>query len=118
MSRTDEHPPILSVFGGKITTYRKLAEQGIEQLCQVLGMETSGWTHLSPLPGGDIDHADFEQFLCTFRDHYPWLSDRLSRHYARNYGTRACQILGTACDYEDLGPVSYTHLTLPTSDLV
>ena len=103
MSRTAEHPPILSVFGGKITTYRKLAEQASDQLGHVLGLERRGWTHKSHLPGGDIENADFDQFLDTLRNTYPWLPRDLSRHYARNYGTLASRLLDGAGGLDDLG---------------
>ena len=103
MSRTDEHPPILSVFGGKITTYRKLAEHATEQLGREIGMETAPWTHSSSLPGGDIEDSDFERFLSKLKEAYPWLAPDLARHYARNYGTLTHRLLAGACGIPDLG---------------
>ncbi len=103
MSRTDEHPPILSVFGGKITTYRKLAEHATEQLGREIGMETAPWTHSSSLPGGDIEDSDFERFLSKLKETYPWLAPDLARHYARNYGTLTHRLLAGACGIPDLG---------------
>ena len=103
MSRTHEHPPILSVFGGKITTYRKLAEQATDRLGRVLGLERPAWTHASHLPGGNIEDASFDRFLSSLESAYPWLPLDLGRHYARNYGTLAHKLLGEASSLEDLG---------------
>ena len=103
MSNTDEHPPILSVFGGKITTYRKLSEQAAGQLGREIGMEGTPWTHSSSLPGGDIENADFDEFLDTLKDTCPWLPSDLARHYARNYGTLSHRLLAGARATSDLG---------------
>ena len=69
----------------------------------MLKKDTSGWTRSSYLPGGNIERGDFEGFIRTVRGHYPWLPVRLSRHYARNYGTRAFELLSEANSLEDLG---------------
>ena len=103
MSSTDEHPPILSVFGGKITTYRKLAEQAAGQLGREIGMQGASWTRSSNLPGGDIENSDFDGFLHELKETYPWLPPDLARHYARNYGTLSDRLLVGACELADLG---------------
>lgn len=103
MSRSASHPPILSVFGGKLTTYRKLAERATEQLGQALGIEKPGWTHASHLPGGDIDAADFDQFLRSLASRHAELPAELLGHYARHYGTLAHELLGNARTLHDLG---------------
>jgi len=59
--------PILSVYGGKITTYRKLAEQAVDMLKPLLGTTGRAWTERSPLPGGDIPNADFDRFVACVR---------------------------------------------------
>ena len=103
MTNTDEHPPILSVFGGKITTYRKLAEQAAGQLGREMGREGAPWTHSARLPGGDIENADFDGFLGALKETYPWLPPDLARHYARNYGTLSHRLLAGAGATSDLG---------------
>jgi glycerol-3-phosphate dehydrogenase len=66
-------PPLLSVFGGKITTYRKLAEHALEKLAPFLGDLGPAWTAGAPLPGGDMANADFDAFLAGLRHEHPWL---------------------------------------------
>jgi glycerol-3-phosphate dehydrogenase len=96
-------PPILSVFGGKITTYRRLAEDALERLLPALGRRDDAWTATAPLPGGDMPNADFERFVITLGKRYPGVDPALRARYARAYGTRAAQILGAAHDAEGLG---------------
>ena len=98
-----DQPILLSVFGGKITTYRKLAEHALEKLEQVLGRRSSSWTAGAVLPGGDIPGADFEAALAGFQADYPWLPKDLARRYFRNYGTRARRLIGDAKSPEALG---------------
>jgi glycerol-3-phosphate dehydrogenase len=96
-------PPLLSVFGGKITTYRRLAEHALAKLAPFLGDLGPPWTAGAPLPGGDMQSADFDAFLAAFRRQHPWLPPDLSEHYARLYGTRARELLGPATGLEGLG---------------
>jgi glycerol-3-phosphate dehydrogenase len=96
-------PPMLSVFGGKITTYRKLAEHALEKFKPFFPGMKDAWTAAAPLPGGDMPGADFELFLAEFRSAYPWLPEPLSAHYARLYGTRAARLLGDAKGMAGLG---------------
>src|SRR5262249_59927129 len=63
----DGRAPMLSVFGGKITTYRKLAEHAMEQLAAVFPKMKSAWTARAPLPGGDFPDADFAAFLADWQ---------------------------------------------------
>jgi glycerol-3-phosphate dehydrogenase len=95
--------PVLSVFGGKITTYRKLAEEALTEIESVLGERRSAWTAQVPLPGGDIADADFDAFLKESGARYPWLPHGLLLRYARNYGTRIDRLLGGARQLADLG---------------
>jgi glycerol-3-phosphate dehydrogenase len=95
--------PLLSVFGGKITTYRKLAEHALEKLQPLLGFERRTWTHAQPLPGGDMEGSDFERFLDELIRRHGWLPPALGRRYARAYGTRALRLLGGAAGLDDLG---------------
>jgi D-erythritol 1-phosphate dehydrogenase len=99
----DGTPPLLSIFGGKITTYRKLAEHALEKLRPFFPEMKSGWTAGAPLPGGDMPAADFNRYLSELRRMHPWLPDDLARHYARHYGTRTTKIVGTAAGIAGLG---------------
>ncbi|HWK46961.1 MAG TPA: glycerol-3-phosphate dehydrogenase [Stellaceae bacterium] len=95
--------PLLSIFGGKITTYRKLAEHALERLRPFLPGLRAPWTANEPLPGGDMADADFDRFLAAFRAAHAWLPPDLARHYARLYGTRAARVVGDARRLADLG---------------
>lgn len=99
----DGKAPLLSVFGGKITTYRKLAEHGLEKLRPYFPEMGEAWNDASPLPGGDMPGADFDAFLAGLEHDYPWLEHATLKRYARLYGTIARQMLGEAKGYEDLG---------------
>ncbi len=96
--------PLLSVFGGKITTYRRLAEDAIERLAPYLKPpRNKPWTATAPLPGGNMEDGDFDRFLRTLRGKYPWLDTATVARLARAYGTRAELILGNARGARDLG---------------
>lgn len=96
-------PPILSVFGGKITTYRKLAEHALDRLAPFFSGMAKAWTAGVPLPGGDMPGADFDSWLVSFRKQSPWLPTDLAIHYGRLYGTRAARLLEGAQGPADLG---------------
>ena len=96
-------PPLLSVFGGKITTYRKLAEHALDKLKPFFPAMGPAWTARAAMPGGDIPGADFEGWLARFRAARPWLPEPLARHYGRLYGTRAEALLTGAATPADLG---------------
>ncbi|MGH6837046.1 MAG: glycerol-3-phosphate dehydrogenase, partial [Methylocella sp.] len=95
--------PLLSVFGGKITTYRRLAEDAVGKLSPCLQPRETPWTATAPLPGGDMEGGDFDRFLRTLRGKYPWLNAATATRMARAYGTRAEMILGHARGADDLG---------------
>lgn len=96
-------PPLLSVFGGKITTYRKLAEAALDKLRPHIGGSATEWTDGTSLPGGDLPGADFNAFLAKVRLHWSFLSDELTLRLARAYGTRLSHIIGAAKQFSDLG---------------
>jgi glycerol-3-phosphate dehydrogenase len=98
----DQHggAPILSIFGGKITTYRKLAEHALEKLDLTEG---KSWTGTTPLPGGDIDPARFDTFFADCMARYAWFGPEGIRRLCRAYGTRIDHVLGKANGLEDLG---------------
>ena len=95
--------PLLSIFGGKITTYRKLAEHALEKLQPRLGFIQGPWTEQAPLPGGDMPDADFERYLTGFAERHPWLPAALVRRYLRAYGTRTERLLDGAGEMAGLG---------------
>ena len=95
--------PLLSAFGGKLTTYRKLSEHGLEKLRRRFPAMGEAWTHKEPLPGGDMPEGDFEAWFAHFRERHEWLPEPLARHYARCYGTRAEALLEGAGSLDDLG---------------
>ncbi len=95
--------PLLSVYGGKLTTYRRLAEDAMALLGQPLGIAAPPWTASTSLPGGDIPGQDFDAFLRGLRQQQPWLPEDLAWRYARNYGTRCRQLMDGAGSLGDLG---------------
>ncbi len=99
----DGQPPLLSVFGGKITTFRKLAEHALDKLVRHFPKMGTAWTANATLPGGDLPNADFPTFLAKLTGEYSWLPADLADHYAHLYGTRARQLLGGARGIEALG---------------
>jgi glycerol-3-phosphate dehydrogenase len=103
LARPDGDAPLLSVFGGKITTYRRLAEHALDKLRPVMGFAAGPWTGGASLPGGDMPDADFDAFLMGVRGARPWLPAELARRYARAYGTRLERILDGAGNLEGLG---------------
>lgn len=98
-----DRSPILSAFGGKLTTYRKLAERALDRLKPFFPEMSAPWTAHAPLPGGDIRDADFPSWFSEFQLKYPWLPTDLAFHYARCYGTEAVDLLGDASCTDDLG---------------
>jgi glycerol-3-phosphate dehydrogenase len=100
----EQHPaPILNVFGGKITTYRKLAESAVDILARELGSRASAWTAHALLPGGNLPRGNYARFLRSLERAYPWLPPTLRYRYAHAYGTRVAHILGGARSVADLG---------------
>ncbi|KGT91442.1 glycerol-3-phosphate dehydrogenase [Enterobacter cancerogenus] len=98
-----QNAPLLHVFGGKITTFRKLAEHAIQKLAPFFPDMGEDWTREATLPGGDMANGDFESFLEQVKTRWPWLPAPLRKHYARLYGTRIEKVLGHAGELSDLG---------------
>lgn len=95
--------PILSAFGGKLTTYRKLAEAALQKLEPFFPQMTQPWTEHAPLPGGDLPNANFDDWFVGFHHRYPWLPTSLAHHYARTFGSDADRFLSGASCLADLG---------------
>ena len=103
LDQVEGEAALLSIFGGKITTYRKLAEHALEKLQPVLGFSRGPWTATAPLPGGDLPRGDFEGFLQELQRAARWLPSNLARRYARAYGSRVEKFLVGARGLGDLG---------------
>ncbi len=95
--------PLLSIYGGKITTYRRLAEHAMEKLAPWLAASRGPWTGAAPLPGGDLPRGDFAAFLAAVGQRYPFLPAPTALRLARAYGTRIERVLGEARSLKDLG---------------
>jgi glycerol-3-phosphate dehydrogenase len=103
--------PLLTVLGGKITTFRKLAEEAVDWICPVLGEPGQAWTAHACLPGGDLfgerpskrGVIEFDQWLARVQAEYPWLPAALAGRYGRAYGTRVKTLLEGCARLDDLG---------------
>jgi glycerol-3-phosphate dehydrogenase len=102
--------PLLSVFGGKITTYRKLAEHSLDKLAPHLAKLSQPWTARALLPGGDLPSGNFDLFTASLSQSYPWLPPAVALHYARLYGTRADRLINGAKSLDGLGRHFGGHL--------
>jgi len=107
-----EAAPLLTVWGGKITTYRKLAEEAGSAMTALLGEKRPSWSRGSYLPGGDLStwvgesqrpDLDFDRFLAQVQSRYPWLPCDLAARLCRAYGSCIERLLGSARGLRDLG---------------
>ena len=97
-------PPLLTVFGGKITTYRRMAERALEKLAPYLPQAGApSWTAQAALPGGDFPIDGFDALVERMRVQHPWLDPAHAHRIARAYGTRAFQWLDGATNVAALG---------------
>ena len=104
--------PVVSVFGGKITTARRLAESVIHKLKGISPIaELPSWTGGEPLPGGDFPMTGFEALVHALGIDYPWAEPALVRRLARAYGVRARRILTGATSMADLGEIFGANLS-------
>lgn len=102
----DEAAPALTVYGGKITTYRRLAEEALAKLAPHLPQakgEQAGWTGRAPLPGGDFPTDGVDALIADIARGAPWLDRAGARRLVLLYGTEARRILGGATSAADLG---------------
>ena len=106
-----EGAPLLTVLGGKITTFRKLAEEAVDWICPALGSPGKAWTAHACLPGGDLfgeqpskrGVLEFAQWAARLQQDYPWLPAALLMRYARAYGTRTRALLAGCNALKDMG---------------
>ena len=102
-----DHPeggaPLLSVFGGKITTFRRLSEHALEKIEPFFPQMGKPWTRDASLPGGDFRHDEVEQHIATLAQSYPFLDQATVHRLFRAYGTDAALMLGDAGSLADMG---------------
>jgi len=100
-----DRPPLLSVFGGKITTYRRLAEHALDRLARFFPAMAGAWTAGRPLPGGDLDGhgGDFRAFAAALAGDHPALDAAWLARLARRHGSRARLVLDGVRRVGDLG---------------
>lgn len=103
LSVDDTGAPILSVFGGKITTYRKLAEQSLKKLRPFFPGLKDDWTAGVPLPGGDFRIQDVGTLVADLKASHPFLTDFWAKRLVRAYGTEARDVVGEAKTADALG---------------
>ena len=92
----DDRPPVLSVYGGKLTTYRKLAERALELLAPLFPDMGPAWTAGTVLPGGALPEGGIDGLVKALREDYPGLDDKLLTGLARRHGSLAAEVLGNA----------------------
>lgn len=95
--------PLINIFGGKITTYRRLAEAMLGKIEGFLGKRGAPWTANAALPGGDFPATGFDAEVDRLKSSYPFLDLAHARRLVRLYGTRAKTVLGLARSAADLG---------------
>ena len=103
LSLDENGPPVLSVFGGKITTYRKLAEQAFEKLAPFFPDAGDDWTAGVAMPGGDFEVTGVDEQIETLQRDYPFVDYAWAKRLIRTYGTDARKMLGIAQSDDDLG---------------
>ena len=94
-------PALLNIFGGKITTYRKLAEHAVNKLCEVFSDAGDAWTKQVPLPGGEF--ASKQQLTDELNQAFPWLSDKQVQRFVRQYGKLCYVFLQGKSSVSELG---------------
>lgn len=105
---TKNNLPLFTVIGGKLTTHRTLAEHALDKLKPYFSQMKPAWTASKPLPGGDMPNHDFEAFYSNFKKKFNWLPKEIAFRYAKNYGTRAYQLLENSTSLSDLG-IDFSH---------
>ena len=95
---------MLSVYGGKITTYRHLGEEAVDMLAgRMAALSGPAWTKTQPLPGGDFPIDGAAALQAELRARYPFLAETDAERLGKAYGTRAFVWLGQARNWADLG---------------
>lgn len=95
--------PLINIFGGKITTYRRLSEHMLELIERDLGQKGPAWTDKVPLPGGDFPMQEFADYAAAFAGEYSFLQPDHAHRLFRQYGTRAERLLQGIIGIDGLG---------------
>ena len=111
LDHANDAAPVLSIFGGKLTTYRRLAEQVVDKISAYFPdklsdenrLQESGWTGKAVLPGGDLGNLSLSEFRSILVDAYPWLDMALSLALLRRHGSRIHELLDGVHSARDLG---------------
>ncbi len=106
-----EGAPILNIFGGKITTYRKLAEDAMDKIVPFFPGTSGHWTAGVALPGGDFGVTEVDSLIDRLKRDYPFLNPFWARRLVRAYGTDSWKVLGVAKSEVDLGKIFGATLT-------
>lgn len=96
------HPAVINIFGGKLTTYRRLSEQALSLLKPIFPNMKPNWTDRCPLPGGDIPTSNSD-YLKQLQSQYPWLPATQLTRYFYQYGSETKALLGNCQNISDLG---------------
>lgn len=99
----DDQAAIINIFGGKITTYRRLAESMLKEIEDKIGKRGKRWTANSTLPGGDFAPGEFDEIVAKLRSKYNFLDEAFASRLIRSYGTLAWKVLGDASSIKGLG---------------
>ncbi|MBY0544776.1 MAG: glycerol-3-phosphate dehydrogenase [Gammaproteobacteria bacterium] len=97
----DNNLPLVTIYGGKLTTHRCLAEKMLKKIKNYFPSMSGPWTRKEALPGGEI--SDYFAFLKQCKTHYPWLSEKLLNRYVSQYGTNIAHLLKNTAQLSDLG---------------
>ncbi|HVW91656.1 MAG TPA: glycerol-3-phosphate dehydrogenase [Devosia sp.] len=103
LDQPEQGAAVLDIFGGKLTTHRRLAEEALERIESVLGRRGPAWTKTGKLPGGDFAPNDFSGEVSRTAGRYPGLPLELITRLVRLYGTKTAVLLGDAKTPADLG---------------
>ncbi len=111
LDHANDAAPVLSIFGGKLTTYRRLAEQVVDKIADYFleklsdenCLQQSGWTGKAVLPGGDLGAMTHSEYRAALEAAYPWLETSLCHALFRRHGSRIHELLDGAHSTNDLG---------------
>lgn len=101
---TQQHLPLVNIYGGKLTSHRKLAEEVMQKIQPWFDKMQPAWTASSSLPGGDFTSLPFKNNIAIYQQRYPWLAEPILLHYLIHYGTRIEALLQNCQSPTDLGP--------------
>ena len=99
----DGEASMVNIFGGKITTFRKLAESMMDIVEEQIGAKEPEWTKGASLPGGSFKAEEYGKLIAKITNNYPFLSNKIATRLLQAYGMRAFKILDGATSIEDMG---------------